>query len=101
MKRLTNIKFTIDDAYNVSRKLGIDFNKVRFSLDDYLDGCLVELEHGSMYGDKTNVTNDDPILTGKIALVHLEEDPDYYKKLKQIEESVKLFNDKFIRILNR
>jgi hypothetical protein len=44
----------------------------------------VELEHG--YRDPlTNVTNDDPVITGKIALAHLYEFPDYYTRLSKLE----------------
>ena len=47
-------------------------------------GLNVELEHGTKFPN-TNVTNDDPILTGKIALAHLMEFPDYYTRLKKLE----------------
>jgi len=45
----------------------------------------VELEHGTR-DSNTNVTNDDPLMTGKIALAHLNEFPDYYTRLKKMEE---------------
>ncbi len=48
-------------------------------------GLEVELEHGKR-NPKTNVTNSNPILTGKIAWAHLNELPDYYTRLKKIEE---------------
>lgn len=48
-------------------------------------GLDVELEHGKR-DPITNVTNDDPILIDKIALAHLNEFPDYYKRLKDMEE---------------
>ena len=48
-------------------------------------GINIELEHGSRYGYITNVTNDDPITTGRIALAHLFELPDYYTRLKRME----------------
>ena len=47
-------------------------------------GLDVELEHGRRDPD-TNVTGDDPIATGKIALAHLKEFPDYYTRLKKME----------------
>jgi hypothetical protein len=47
-------------------------------------GLEVELEHGAA-DSKTNVTNNDPILTGKIAWAHLNKLPDYYTRLKKIE----------------
>ena len=47
-------------------------------------GLNVELEHGTKYPN-TNITNNDPVLTGKIALAHLNEVKDYYTKLKTVE----------------
>ena len=47
-------------------------------------GLEVEFEHGS-HDSQTNVTNDDPVLTAKIALAHLKELPDYYTRLKKME----------------
>ena len=47
-------------------------------------GMDVELEHGKV-GPRTNVTNDDPVLTGKIAWAHLNEIPDYYTRLYKME----------------
>lgn len=44
----------------------------------------VEFEHGS-HDPQTNVTDDDPIVTGKIALAHLKEFADYYVRLAQME----------------
>ena len=48
----------------------------------------VELEHG-LHDALTNVTNDDPHLTAKIALAHLNEFPDYYIRLERMEEEAK------------
>jgi hypothetical protein len=48
-------------------------------------GLDVELEHG-LHDRVTNVTDDDPVLTGKIALAHLNELPDYYTRLAKMEE---------------
>jgi hypothetical protein len=48
----------------------------------------VELEHGTR-DPETNVTGDDPVLTGKIALAHLNEFPDYYTRLGKLEEAAK------------
>ena len=45
----------------------------------------VELEHG-LHDLLTNVTDDDPVVTGKIALAHLNEFPDYYVRLERMEE---------------
>jgi hypothetical protein len=48
----------------------------------------VELEHGT-HDPQTNVTGDDPTVTGKIALAHLNEFPDYYTRLEAMEEQAK------------
>jgi hypothetical protein len=70
-------KFTLDEAKEVAGKLGIDFNKVKFTPEEYLEGLNIELEHG-LVDPETNVTNDDPLMTGKIALAHLNEVSTYY-----------------------
>lgn len=70
--------FNIKDALYVSKILGIQFDK--FTLDDFLLGLNIELEHG-LINPKTNVTNNDLILTAKIALAHLEEFPNYYNSV--------------------
>ncbi len=70
-------KFTLSEAKDIAKKLGIDFNKVGFTPEEYLEGINIELEHGTVDPD-TNVSNDDPIITGKIALAHLNESPIYY-----------------------
>jgi hypothetical protein len=64
--------------------LGIDFAAEPFTLDEYRSGLDVELEHGRR-DPETNVTGDDPVLTGKIALAHLRELPDYYTRLEAME----------------
>lgn len=55
-----------------------------FDLDEFLIGINVELEHGSKYPE-TNITNNAPILSGKIAYAHLKEFPDYYERLKNLK----------------
>ncbi|QYB17574.1 hypothetical protein PV-S19_0210 [Pacmanvirus S19] len=59
-------------AEKAARELNIDFSKEKFNLNDLARGMQVEYEHGAEY-PRTNVTNDDPILTAKIALAHLYE----------------------------
>lgn len=81
--------FDFYDALYASAILGIDFSK--FSLEEFLDGINIEMEHGKV-NEKTNVTNDDLIETAKIALAHLNEFPNYYNKeygLKTFEEFLK------------
>jgi hypothetical protein len=53
-------------------------------LEDFRRGLVVELEHGTMYAD-ANVTNNHPVLTGKIVLAHLKETMDYYERLEVAE----------------
>ena len=91
-KKLTrNSKtFTEAEAAKVAKNLGIDFSKVLFSLSDFTKGMNVELEHGKIHAE-TNVTNSNPLITGKIALAHLNEFPDYYERLEKLEEEAKKF----------
>lgn len=70
--------FTEQDALMIAQKLGIEFHK--FSLQDFLTGLNIELEHGTV-DLKTNVTNDNLEMTAKIALAHLNEYPDYYNSV--------------------
>ena len=69
--------FKIEDAIVAEKILNINFDK--FTLEDFLTGINIELEHGTINKD-TNVTNDDLINTSKIALAHLNEFPNYYNK---------------------
>ena len=81
--------YDLNDALYASLVLNIDFSK--FSIEEFLDGINIELEHGKV-NEKTNVTNDDLIETAKIALAHLNEFPNYYNKeygLKTFEEFLK------------
>ena len=75
--------FSNEEARKIGDELGIDWAKIDF--DQFRMGLEVELEHGKA-NPKTNVTNNDPILTGKIAWAHLNELPDYYTRLKKIEQ---------------
>lgn len=58
----------------------VNTKKMDIPLEDFKQGLEVELEHGVRYDD-ANVTNNHPILTGKIVLAHLKETMDYYKRL--------------------
>ena len=78
--------FNLEDVYYVAMLLNIKFDK--FSPDDLLEGMNIELEHG-LDNPKTNVTDDDMIITAKIALAHLNEFPNYYNK----EYGLKIFED--------
>ena len=83
-------RFTLDQAKAVGKQLGIKWDK--FDLEQFHAGLGVELEHG-IVNPTTNVTNDDPLMTGKIALAHLTEFPDYYTRLAKLEEEAKRFWD--------
>ncbi len=74
------------NAKDIGNKLKIDWKKI--SLAQFSEGLAVELEHGSKH-KKTDVTRNDPIKTGKIALAHLNEDPHYYAKLRIMEKKKK------------
>ena len=76
--------FTIEEAREVGEAIGIDWTAAPFDVEQFRAGMEVELEHGSA-DPLTNVTNDDPIVTGKIALAHLNEFPDYYTRLERME----------------
>jgi hypothetical protein len=82
--------FTLDQAKTIGEQLGISWDK--FDLEQFRAGLGVELEHGTV-NQTTNVTNDDPLMTGKIALAHLTEFPDYYSRLAKMEEEAKSFWD--------
>ena len=84
--------FKIKDVLDVAKTLNIDFTK--FSLNDFITGINIELEHG-LVNPETNVTNNNLLLTAKIALAHLNEFPDYYNKeygLPAFEERLKQIN---------
>ena len=83
--------FTSGEAKKIGEKLGIDWSK--FDVEQFRMGMDVELEHGKT-SPRTNVTNDDPMLTGKIALAHLNEFSDYYDRLEALEEEAKKFHKK-------
>ena len=80
--------FTAKEAKAIGEKLGIDWSK--FDVKQFHMGVNVELEHGRR-SPKTNVTNDDPLITGKIALAHLNEFPDYYTRLHKMEKEADRF----------
>jgi len=76
--------FTSDEARRVGEEIGIDWASAPFDVEQFRMGMDVELEHG-LHDLLTNVTDDDPLVTGKIALAHLNEFPDYYTRLERME----------------
>lgn len=80
--------FTADEAKKIGEQLGIDWSQ--FNVEQFRRGMDVELEHG-LIDVHTNVTNDDPLMTGKIALAHLNEFSDYYTRLDKMEEEAETY----------
>jgi len=81
--------FSTDEAERVGKSIGIKWDK--FDVEQFRMGMNVELEHG-LVDPSTNVTSDDPIMTGKIALAHLNEFPDYYTRLNKMEDEAERFH---------
>jgi hypothetical protein len=77
-------RFTNYEAQHVGEEIGIDWNNAPFDVEQFRMGMNVELEHG-LDSPNTNVTDDDPVVTGKIALAHLKEFSDYYTRLDRME----------------
>lgn len=76
-------RFTQEEAKEFGEELGVKWDK--FDVEQFRMGMDVELEHGTV-SRLTNVTNDNPMMTAKIALAHLNELPDYYTRLAKMEE---------------
>jgi hypothetical protein len=74
---------TSEEARRVGDEIGVDWD--RFELEQFRAGMDVEYEHGKR-DPQTDVTGDDPVVTGKIALAHMKEFPDYYERLRRMEE---------------
>ncbi len=84
-------RFTTEEAKKIGDTLGIHWDL--YDVEQFRMGLDVELEHG-LHDASTNVTNDDPLLTGKIALAHLNEFPDYYTRLEKMEQEAEAFHNK-------
>ena len=80
----TKQSFTTEEACTIATELGVDFGALGCDLEQFRMGLDVELEHGPR-DPETDVSGDDPIITGKIALAHLTEFPDYYTRLAVLE----------------
>src|SRR6476646_4327219 len=81
--------FTIEEAKRIGEALNVDWSK--FDVEQFRMGLDVELEHG-VRDIQTNVTDDDEMVTCKIALAHLNKFPDYYTRLEKMEKEAKEFN---------
>ena len=75
-------KTTLEEARRVGDEIGVDWET--FDIELFRAGMDVEYEHGS-HDPQTDVTHDDPVITGKIALAHMKEFPDYYVRLARME----------------
>lgn len=84
-------RFTVEEAKRIGEALGVDWSK--FDVEQFRTGLDVELEHG-VRDLQTNVTHDNEMITGKIALAHLNEYPDYYTRLEKMEKEAKEFHSK-------
>jgi hypothetical protein len=83
--------FSAEEARRIGEEIGIDWSSAPFDIEQFRMGMDVELEHG-LHDLLTNVTDSDPAVTGKIALAHLKEFPDYYTRLARMEEEAKRDN---------
>ena len=81
-------QFTTAEARRIGEAIGIAWSNSPFDVEQFRMGLEVELEHGRR-DPRTDVTHDDPVLTGKIALAHLNEFADYYTRLDKMEEEAK------------
>ena len=81
-------EFTAEEARRIGEEIGIDWSSAPFDLDQFRIGMNVELEHG-LHDPHTNVSDDDPHVTGKIALAHLNEFSDYYTRLARMEDEAR------------
>ena len=77
-------EFSREEARRIGERIGIDWQSSPFELEQFHMGLSVELEHGRR-DPATNVSDDDELTTGKIAWAHLNEFPDYYTRLAQME----------------
>ncbi len=88
--------FTPDTAKSMGDDFGLTW--VKFDEVQLADGMNVELEHGLIDPD-TNVSDNDPLITMKIALAHLNEFPDYYIRLDKMEEEAEKYWAKYNKLI--
>ena len=78
------------EAEKIGKMLGLKWDK--FNINQFMRGMNIEFEHGTENA-LTNVSNDDLLITGKIALAHLNEFPDYYDRLEKMEKEAHAYWD--------
>jgi hypothetical protein len=83
-------RFSSDRAREIGEMIGIDWATAPFDIEQFRAGMDVELEHGNR-DPQTDVTGSDPVTTGKIALAHLNEFPDYYTRLAKMESEAEAY----------
>lgn len=84
LKLAARKRFTTQSAKRIGSKIGINWDTCGFPVEEFRMGLGVELEHGTV-DPETNITDDDEVMTGKIAWAHLKELPDYYTRLYKME----------------
>lgn len=89
------ILFSSERAKEIGESIGINWTE--FNVEQFRMGLVVELEHGKI-SPKTNVSDNDPLVTAKIALAHLEEFPDYYTRLEKMENKAEEYWDNHNRL---
>ena len=62
----------------------VNTKSMAIPLENFQKGLEVELEHGTRFDD-ANITNNHPLLTGKIVIAHLKETMDYYQRIDVAE----------------
>lgn len=85
---MRNVEFNPQIAKYIGDQLGVNWAFI--SVDEFAKGMNMELEHGKKHAP-TNISNDDPLTTGKIAWAHLMEIPDYYSRLEKMKETAQQF----------
>jgi len=76
--------FSLNESTLIGDKLNL--NWLSISKEDWNLGMNIELEHG-LRNPITNISNNNPLILGKIALAHVIEIPDYYRRLHEMEET--------------
>jgi hypothetical protein len=83
-------EFTTEEARQIGERIGVNWDE--YDIEQFRMGLAVELEHG-LHDGQTNVTDDDELITGKIALAHLKEIRDYYSRLAVMERDAEAYWD--------
>ncbi len=83
------MKVTKSQANNLAKEFKINLDII--DIDEWHYGLNVELEHGKKLGSITNLTDDNLKKTAKIAIAHLIEFPDYYKRLQKMEQKAEKY----------